>query len=78
MPMHDQAKMVKTLREAGYRVTRDGHGHWRVCDGRGRWLANFPATSADRRWPAKLRTAIRRSERRLAELDARAEQEQAS
>lgn len=70
MPGAEQSKEAKRLDREGYQVSIDGQGHWRVCDSRGRWLANFPHSSANWRWVDNLHTRIRRSERRYAEQDA--------
>lgn len=69
MASREQHKMAKELRRDGYQVTIDGHGHWRVCDAAGRWLANFPASTANWRWVDNLRTKIRRREREYAKQD---------
>lgn len=63
MPRGEQAKEVKKLVAQGYDVFLKGH--WRVYDCQGRWLANFPTTSADRRWRDKLYTKIHQREREL-------------
>jgi hypothetical protein len=70
MAGNEQAKEARRLDQAGYQVTTDGQGHWRVCDERGRWLANFPKTTCNRRWKDNLKTKVARHERLYAAQDA--------
>lgn len=61
--------MVKQLCRDGYQVRLDGKGHWEVRDAKGRFMARFPKTTADRRWRDKLFTSMRRREREYAQQD---------